>query len=449
MEKADYILKAEYVVTMDDAAGEPVLRDGAVAVAGGVITGVGPREDIEKRFFLSSSGRSADFGDGRLTAILPGLVNTHTHAPMVFLRGLADDLPLKEWLEKHIWPMEDKWLGPEFINDAAELACLEMLKAGVTTYNDMYFFERHAAPAVKRLGMRAVLGAGIVNFPTKAAKNTDEYLERAEEFIGEFLNEGLITPSVAPHAPYTCEPEGQKKAAALAEKYNVPLHMHLAETQWEVREIQKLYGKRPVELLDSLGALSPRLIAAHCVWLDEDEIDILAKKGVSVSHCAESNLKLASGFAPASKMLKAGVRVTLGTDGAASNNDLNILGEMGTASKLHKAVSGDPTALDAGTVVRMATRWGAEALGLGEKTGSIREGKSADLVIMDLDKPHLTPIYNIYSHLVYSARPSDVRHVMVAGRMVVKDGRLTAANEGGILEKAREWGERIQAEGGK
>ena len=440
MEKADFILKAEYVVTMDDAAGEPVFRDGAVAVKGGAIAGVGPREDIEKRFIFSTD---ADFGDGRRKAIFPGLVNAHTHAPMVLLRGLADDLPLKDWLEKHIWPMERKWLGPEFVNDATELACLEMLKAGVTTYNDMYFFESHAARAVKLLGMRAVLGAGVVDFPTGLAENTDEYLARAEKFIRKFQGEELITPAIAPHAPYTCGPDGQKKAAAMAEKYNVPLHMHLAETEWEVGEIQRLYGQRPVEFLDSLGVLSPRLIAAHCVWVDDGEIEILAKRGVCVPHCPESNLKLASGFAPAAKMLRAGVKVILGTDGAASNNDLDILGEMGTASKIQKAVSGDPTAMDARTIVRMATRWGAEALGLGGMTGSIREGKSADLVVLDLDKPHLTPIYNIYSHLVYSARPSDVQHVMVAGRPVVKDGRLTTADEGGILEKARMWGRRI------
>ncbi len=451
MDKADYILRAEYVVTMDGEAGEPVFRDGAVAVKDGTIAGVGPEADIEKRFGIGRAGQDrtgagADWGDGRLKVILPGFVNTHTHAPMVFLRGLADDLPLKEWLEKHVWPMEDKWLGPEFINDATELACLEMLKAGVTTYNDMYFFEGDAAGAVARLGMRAVLGAGIVDFPTRVAKNTDEYFERAEEFIGRFLGEELITPSIAPHAPYTCGPEGQKRAALMAEKYDIPVHMHLSETKWEVGEIQRLYGKRPVDFLDGLGVLTSRVIAAHCVWLDDGEIEILAKRGVSVSHCAESNLKLASGFAPAAKMLRAGVKITLGTDGAASNNDLNILGEMGTASKLQKTVSGDPTAMDARSVVRMATRWGAEALGLGGRTGSISEGKSADLVMLDLDKPHLTPIYNIYSHLVHSARPSDVQHVMVAGRPVIKDGRLTNADEREILEKARMWGKRISQE---
>ncbi len=474
MEKADYILKAEYVVTMDphsggktgdphsggktgypdsgektwDGAGEAVISDGAVAVRDGTIAGVGPRSDIEKKFEVSKK-QDAIGGDGRRKALMPGFINTHTHAPMVYLRGIADDLPLKHWLEEHIWPIESKWLGPEFINDATELACLEMLKAGITTFNDMYFFEKDAARAIARLGIRAVLGAGILDFPTAVAKNTDEYFERAEEFIGEFLDGELITPSIAPHALYTCGPEGQKRAAAMSEKYNIPLHMHLSETKWETGEIEKRYGQRPVKFLDSLGVLSSRMIAAHCVWLDDEEIEILAERQVGVAHCAESNLKLASGFAPAAKMVRAGIRVTLGTDGAASNNDLNIIGEMSTASKLQKAVSGDPTALDARTVVRMATRWGAEALGLGGKTGSIKKGKAADLIMLDLDKPHLTPMYNIYSHLVNSARPSDVQHVMVAGKLVVEDGRLTTADEQEILEKARRWGEKIGGAGNK
>lgn len=442
MEKADYILRAEYVLTMNES--EPVIREGAVAVKDGIIAGAGPESEIAKRF---ESGNVIG-GSGRLKVLMPGFVNTHSHAPMVYLRGFADDLPLKEWLEDHIWPMEEKWLGPEFINDAAELACLEMLKAGITTFNDMYLFEKHAAAAVTRIGMRAVLGAGIFDFPTAVAKNADEYFGRAEEFIGEFLNEELITPSIAPHATYTCGPESQKRAAQMAEKYNIPFHIHLSETNWETGETQRRYGLRPVKFLDSLGVLSSRVIAAHCVWLDDEEIEILAKRQVCVSHCAESNLKLVSGFAPVAKMLRAGIKVTLGTDGAASNNDLNIMGEMGTASKVQKAISGDPTVLDAKTVVLMATRWGAEALGLGGKTGSIQNGKAADLIMLDFDKPHLTPVYNVYSHLVYSARPSDVQNVMVAGRLVVKDGRLTTADEREILEKARRWGEKI-ADGGK
>ncbi len=461
MEKADFILKAQYVLTMDetaDAVGDEtaktvgheaakdtacrplLIEDGAVAVRGDKIIDVGPGKEIEKKY----DPAAVIGGNGRLKALLPGFVNTHTHAPMVYLRGIADDLPLREWLEKHIWPIESRWLGPEFINDATELACLEMLKGGITTYNDMYFYETHAAPAVKRAGMRAVLGAGILDFPTRVAQNRDEYFERAEELVNAFLNDELITPSVAPHALYTCGPEGQKRAAQMAEKYGIPMHIHLSETRWEAEEIEKLYGQRPVKFLDGLGVLSRRVIAAHCVWLDDEEIEILAKRHVGVSHCVESNLKLVSGFSPVAKMINAGVKVTFGTDGAASNNDLNLLGEMGTASKLHKTVSGDPSAMDAKTTVKMATILGAEALGLGDKTGSIRKGKAADLIMLDLDKPHLTPIYNIFSHIVYAARPSDVENVMVNGRLVVKDGQITTVDEKEILHKARVWGKKIK-----
>ncbi|MDA8089745.1 MAG: amidohydrolase family protein [Nitrospiraceae bacterium] len=475
MEKADFILKAQYVLTMDDegdkragaarakgdeavmamedeaagalgnetakAAGRPLLiEDGAVAIRGDRIIDIGPLAEIEKKY----DPVAVIGGNGQLKALLPGFVNTHTHAPMVYLRGIADDLPLKEWLEKHIWPIESKWLGPAFINDATELACLEMLKGGITTYNDMYFYETHAAPAVKRMGMRAVLGAGILDFPTRVAKNRDEYFERAQELVNEFLNDELITPSVAPHALYTCGPEGQKRAAQMAEKYGIPMHIHLSETKWETGEIEKLYGQRPVKFLDGLGVLSSRVIAAHCVWLDDEEIEIMAARHVGVSHCVESNLKLVSGFAPVSRMIEAGVNVTFGTDGAASNNDLNLLGEMGTASKLHKTISEDPSSINAETAVKMATIRGAEALGLGEKIGSIKKGKAADLIMLDLDKPHLTPIYNIFSHIVYAARPSDVEAVMVNGRLVVKDGQIISADEKEILHNARAWGKKIK-----
>ncbi|MDA8169827.1 MAG: amidohydrolase family protein [Nitrospiraceae bacterium] len=438
MQQADYILRAGHVLTMERDDEGSLIKDGAVAVKGTSIIDVGTWEAISGKY------ESENIIGGGLNVIMPGLVNTHTHAPMVYLRGFADDLPLKEWLEKHIWPIESKWLGPEFINDATELACLEMLKAGITTYNDMYFYENHAGNAVKKLGMRAVLGAGILDFPTRIARNRDEYFERAIELIEGYLGDELITPSIAPHALYTCGPEGQKRAAEMAETYNIPMHIHLSETKWEAEEIEKLYGTRPVKFLESLGVLSRRVVAAHCVWLDDEEIALLAKRHVGVSHCVESNLKLVSGFAPVHKMIKAGVRVTFGTDGAASNNDLNIFGEMTMASKLQKALSMDPAALDAKTVIRMATKWGAEALGLADKTGSIRKGKTADLIMLDFDKPHLTPVYNVYSHIVYAARPSDVDTVMVNGKLVVREGKLLTADEKEILEKARRWGDRIK-----
>jgi 5-methylthioadenosine/S-adenosylhomocysteine deaminase len=320
-----------------------------------------------------------------------------------------------------------------------------MLKGGVTTYNDMYFYEDAAGETTKRIGMRAVLGVGLLDFPTKSASTTEEYFANAESFIKGWKGNNLITPCIAPHALYSCGPDTLKRARRVADTYDIPIHIHLSETKWEVEEIRDRFGMSPVQYLDSLGFLDERVLAAHCVWLTDHEIEILAKKKVGVSHCIESNLKLASGIAPVVRMLKAGVKVTFGTDGAASNNDLNILSEMSTAAKLHKAVSEDPTALDAKTALLMATRWGAEVLGLGRVAGSIEEGKAADLVMANLNKPHLVPIYNIYSHIVYSMRPSDVEMVMVDGKVVINDGKLVTADESEILHKARYWSDKINS----
>lgn len=433
--KADCIVRAEYVLPMD--AHLSVMTDGAVAVSDGKIACLGSYEEIAARYESSSIMG----GSGRV--ILPGLINTHTHAAMVYFRGLADDLPLKEWLENHIWPAESQWLSPEFVSDAVELACLEMVKAGITTYNDMYFFGDAAGSATKKVGMRAVLGAGIVDFPTVAAKTMDEYLGKAGDFIQRWKGDPLITPCIAPHSLYACGKETLKSAREVADHHDVPVHIHLSETQWEVQEIMARYGKKPVRYLKDIGFLEGRVLAAHCVWIEEDEIQLLARYGVGVSHCVESNLKLASGIAPVIRMLDAGLKVTFGTDSAASNNDLNILSEMSTAAKLHKVVSADPTALDSRKALLMATRWGAEVLGLGGITGSIEEGKAADLVVLDLRKPHLTPMYDIYSHIAYSVRASDVESVMVGGKVIVNEGQFCGGDESGIMAKATQWAEKI------
>jgi 5-methylthioadenosine/S-adenosylhomocysteine deaminase len=436
MRHVDYFVCGEYVLAMDEGT-ESVLRDGVVAVSEGRIVEVGPKEEIFKKY---SANKTLS---GERRAVLPGLVNTHTHAAMVLLRGFADDLPLKDWLEGHIWPTENRWLGPGFVRDAGELACLEMLRAGITAFCDMYFFEGVTAETVKKLGMKAVLGAGILDFPTKTTSGAEDCLRKGEEFIRQWKGDEHVRPCIAPHAAYTCGPETLGKAENIASRHDVIVHIHLSETEGEVRDVQEKYGKRPGMLLDEVGLLNERLLAAHCVWLDDEEIDLLAERNVKVSHCVESNLKLASGLAPVSRMLGAGIKVSLGTDGAASNNDLNILSEMSTAAKLHKAVSGDPTALDSHTVLRMATCWGAEAIGL-KDTGRLKAGYAADLVSIDLDKPHLTPLYNICSHLVYAARAGDVDTVMVNGKVVVEYGRLKTANEEEILHKAREWAEKIK-----
>jgi 5-methylthioadenosine/S-adenosylhomocysteine deaminase len=434
--KADCIVRADYLLPMD--APLSVIYDGAVAVHDGRIAYFGRYEEVAARY-----DSPATMGGSR-RVILPGLINTHTHAAMVYFRGLADDLPLKQWLENHIWPAESRWLSPEFVSDAVELACLEMLKAGITTYNDMYFFGDAAGNAAKKMGMRAVLGAGIVDFPTVAAKTADEYLGKAGDFIERWKGDALITPCVAPHSLYACSPETLTRAKEMADRYDVPVHIHLSETQWEVQEIISRYGKRPVHHLKDINFLGKRVLAAHCVWVDEDEIQLLARHGIGVSHCVESNLKLASGIAPVVRMLEAGVKVTFGTDSAASNNDLNILSELSTAAKLHKAVSGDPTALNSRKALLMATRWGAEVLGLGEVTGSIEGGKAADLIVLNLEEPHLTPIYDIYSHIAYSVRASDVESVMVGGKVIVHEGRFRDVDEAGIMAKASQWAEKMR-----
>ncbi len=436
MINADIIVKADFVLKMDEELS--VIENGAIAVKDSRIVFIGTSEDINNKY------TSDNVIGGKGKVALPGLVNTHTHAAMVYFRGLADDLPLKVWLEEHIWPAEGRWLSPEFVGDAVELACLEMLKAGITVYNDMYFFGDAIALATKKTGMRAVVGIGILDFPSISASTTEEYFANAENFIKDWVGDDLIVPSIAPHALYTCAPENMLRAKKIAEQYDVPLHIHLAETEWEVNEVRNKYGKSPIILLESIGFLDERVIAAHCIWPSEEEIFILANRKVGVSHCIESNLKLSSGIAPVNKMLNAGVRVTFGTDGAASNNDLDILSEMSTAAKIHKAVSGDPTALNARQSVLMATRWGAEALGLGDIIGSIEEGKSADIIIADLKKPHLTPIYDIYSHIVYSMHPSDIESVMVNGKIVVDNGKLITTDEADIMNKALEWGKKIK-----
>jgi 5-methylthioadenosine/S-adenosylhomocysteine deaminase len=437
MQSVDYIIGGDYILPMDESL--TVIKDGAIAVRGPEIVDVGPSDEIFKKYTANTVIK----GEGK--AVFPGLINTHTHAAMVYFRGMADDLPLNDWLKNHIWPAENRWLSPEFVSDAVELACLEMLKGGITTYNDMYFYEDAAGEATKRIGMRAVLGTGILDFPTVSAKTTDEYLENAERFVNNWKGDDLITPCIAPHAIYTCGPDTLKMSKAMAEKFGVPLHIHLSETEWEAEEVMVRYKKRPVEYLESLGFLDETVLAAHCIWVEDNEIELLAKRKVGVSHCMESNLKLASGFAPVVTMLLAGVKVTFGTDGAASNNDLNILSEMSTTAKVHKALSNDSTVLDAKTVLLMATRWGAEVLGLGDKIGSIEKGKVADIITINLKKPHLIPIYDVYSHIVYAAMASDVETVMVNGKIVLNEGRLRSVDEDEILMKAIEWQEKIKA----
>jgi len=432
-----FIVRAQHVITMNKK--DEIIENGAVVVEDGKIADIGEFSEILKKYKNSIP----IYGNSN-SALIPGFINTHTHAAMVLFRGIADDLPLKQWLTEHIWPREAKFLSEEFVYDGTLLACLEMLKSGTTTFNDMYFFTESIAKAAKNAGIRAVVGQGVLDFPTASGKGADDYLKKASEFIEKYINDELIVPAVAPHAIYTCSRETLLKSKELALKNNVPIHIHLSETFQEVEESINKHGVRPVKYLDSIGFLEGKISAAHCVWLDEEEIEIMAKHNIGVSHCIESNLKLSSGIAPVAKMVRKGVKVSMGTDGAASNNNLDLLEEISIAAKVQKGITADPTVLDVKTCMKMLTIWAAESLGIEKETGSIEVGKRADIILMNLRKPHLQPIYDIYSTIIYSAKASDIEDVFVNGVPVILNGRHQFIDEDEIIDKALWWAERIK-----
>lgn len=443
MNPCDFLIKGAHLLTMSgkDAASS-VMEDAAVAVAGARVVGVGPASELESRYkpvrVLGGSGY----------AVMPGLVNAHTHSPMVFFRGLADDMPLMQWLENHIWPAENKWLSEEFVRDAARLACLEMIRSGTTAFCDMYFFEGIVAEVAKEMGLRAVLTAGVIDFPTTTTKGADDCLSKALANIEKFRSEELITAGIGIHSAYACSPDTIKKSVKMGGDHDALLSIHLSETEWELNEVNKKYGRFPADHLGSLGYFDVRSIASHCIWLSAGEMHMMAQKGASVVHCPQSNLKLASGIAPVPVMMDLGINIALGTDGAASNNDLDMLGEIATTARLHKAASRDPSAVDAFSALRLATINGARALGL-DGVGTIEEGGRADLVLINMNKPHLSPLHNVMSHMVYSVRSSDVDSVMVGGRLVMDGGQLdslVSIDEQEILDRAAHWGRRIREE---
>ena len=420
------IVSGEYVLCRP---GGEVIRDGAVVVLGGRIQEVGTYDGLKERYGgLSELRRPSGL-------VMPGLINAHTHAPMVLFRGMADDLPLKTWLEEHIFPAEAR-LNEGLVVLGAELACAEMIRSGTTSFVDMYLFEETIARVVDRTGMRAWLGEGIFDFPSPAFPSGTEALEETKRLAGSWKDNPRITITVDPHTPYTCSSKLLEMAGDLSSGLGLHMVIHLAETRWEIEEIRKIHGFSPVEYLDSLGLLVPNLLAVHCVWLTEKDMDLLAERGVSVAHCPESNLKLGSGIAPAARLLEKGVRVVLGTDGAASNNDLDMFCEMDTAAKLPKGVLEDPAAVPARQVLSMATTEAAAALGR-DDLGSLAPGKQADLVILDLDRPSLRPCYNCESQVVYAARGSDVTDVMVSGELLMEKGELKTIDEERLLQEIK------------
>ncbi|MGQ9457423.1 MAG: amidohydrolase family protein [Anaerolineae bacterium] len=412
--QADLLVVGGTILTLDDRWTE--LDDGALAVADGAIVALGPRQEVQGRFLA----REVLDASGRL--VMPGLVNAHTHAPMTIFRGLADDLPLDTWLKEYIWPAEAQHVNPDMVYWGTLLAAAEMIQSGTVAFADMYFYEDDIGRAAHDAGIRCVLGEALVDFPSPNTKTPDEGLAYVRESFARWAGDPWVTVGLQPHSTYACSPDLLVRAKELADEFGAIYLIHAAETAQEVEDVRRRYGRSPVRHLEALGILDRRAVLAHGVHLTEEEIALVAERGASVAHCPESNMKLASGVAPVPALRRAGVNVALGTDGAASNNDLNLWGEMATAAKLHKVWSGDPTVASAREVVWMATRGGARALGLEDRLGSLEVGKRADFLCLDLDAPHMVPLYDAYSHLVYAARPSDVRTVVIEGRVVYDNG---------------------------
>ncbi|HET9371764.1 MAG TPA: amidohydrolase, partial [Vicinamibacterales bacterium] len=423
------------VVTMD--ANGRVLPAGAVAIDGDRIVEVGNADDLLAKYAAETRV------DVRGQIVLPGLVNTHTHAPMVLFRGLADDLALMDWLQKYIFPAEAKLVSPDFVRVGTRLAALEMIQSGTTTFADMYYFEDDIAQAAQEAGLRGVLGQSVIRFPVPDAPTPAEALARAESFIAKWKSDPLITPAVAPHSPYTLEGATLQAARELANKHGVPLLIHLAETRDEVRIVRDGHGRSPAMYLDGLGVWNGRSLAAHGVWLEDADLKMLAQKRVGVAHNPESNMKLASGIAAVPKWLRAGVLAGLGTDGAASNNDLDMFEAMRVAAFLHKVATGNPQAMPAQTALELATRRGAEALGLADRIGSLEAGKQADVITVSVAGARQTPMFDPISHLVYVSRGDDVTNTIVAGRWLMRDRQVQSLKPADVLRDARTMAARV------
>ena len=436
-ESADWIWTGRYVVTMDPQ--RRVIENGAIAIRGERILAAGPKSEIERRY---QARQRLDRPDAILA---PGLIDTHTHAAMSLFRGIADDLRLQDWLEHYIFPAEARNVTPEFVRWGTRLGCLEMLLSGTTTYTDMYYFEDVAAEATKEAGMRGVLGETIIGFPSPDAKTPADALAFTDRYLTRFHGDPLIVPAVAPHAIYTNSDETLKACRALANRHDAPLVIHLSETKHENDECLAKRHATPTQALDALGVFNGRTVAAHAVWVDEADLAILKLRGVGIAHCPSSNMKLASGIAPVTRMLALDLAVGLGPDGpAGSNNDFNMFEEMDLAAKLQKVTTGDPRSVPAEAAVEMATIRGARALGMEKEIGSLESGKRADLISIRLDRPNAVPLYNVYSQMVYALKGSDVEDVMVNGKLLVKDAQALTLNAAQIEAKAGEYRRRVQ-----
>jgi 5-methylthioadenosine/S-adenosylhomocysteine deaminase len=435
MKQVDLLVLGGTLVSMDKE--RRIVLDAGIAIVGGRIVAVGSRRDISGTYTAPQTVNA----DGRL--IVPGLINGHTHIPMTLFRGLADDLDLQDWLTKYIFPAEAKNVSEEFVRAGTRLGLAEMIRGGTTTYCDMYYFEDAIADETAKAGVRGVLGETIIDFPVADNKTNAEGMAYVAKFVQRWKGHELIVPAIAPHSPYTVSEEHLKAVHAFSESTGAPIVTHISETKREVDDSVKAKGASPIDYLSRIGFLSNKVIAAHVVWPSDEELDLLKKTGVGVIHNPQSNMKLASGVAPVPQMLKRGLLVGLGTDGAASNNDLNMWEEMDTAAKLHKVFSGDPKVLSAEEAFEMATIRGAQALHLETEIGSIEKGKRADLVIVERDSLNQIPLYNVYSDLVYATKANDVETVIINGRIVMRDRRLLTLNEQEIKASARRFRDQV------
>ena len=441
-QQVDTLFLNAHILTMDEDLTQYL--PGALAVAGDSILAVGPEGEIKKEY----SGRETMDCKGRI--LMPGLVNAHTHVPMTLLRGIADDLRLDVWLQGYMWPVEREFATREFVGLGTSIACAELIRSGVTTFNDMYFYEEEVAKATAQAGMRGVCGQSILKFPTPDAKSYEDAMEQARGYIQRWKDHPLIVPSIAPHAPYTTTPDILRETADLAKEFDVPLHIHLSETALEVENMRHDEGMPVIPYVKKQGLLEAKVIAAHCVHIDAGEIRTLHHAGAGVSHNPSSNLKLASGFAPVTKMLAVGLNVGIGTDGPASNNDLDMFEEVRLAAFIAKAMTNDPTSLPASQALVMGTRLGAQALHIGHLTGSLTPGRRADLILIDLTPVHNSPSFrrsadNTYAQIVYASKSTDVSNVMINGKWVMRDRQLLTVNEEELLAQAADLARKIDS----
>ncbi len=425
------------ILCLDDV--DTIIEDGTLLIKDGNIISIGKFSDLENTYISIKTIHAKN------KLLMPGLINTHTHSTMSIFRGFADDLRLEEWLSEHIWPVESVFVNPENVYLGTQLSIIEMIRSGTVCFADMYFYEDEVARASVESGFRVMIGEGILDTPTSNKRTPDEAMEYTKFLLNKYKNNELVNVSLSPHAIYTCSSKNLLKIKDISEEYNIPVQIHLSETQKEFDNCILEHGKSPVAFIDNLGLLNSRLIASHCNIISEEDIDLISQKKPNISHNPQSNMKLGSGIAPVIKYLENDVCVGLGTDGAASNNNLNMFKEIGMVAKLHKVFAKDPTILDAKTAVQMATIWSAKVLGLDNITGSLEKGKKADMIIVDLLQANLVPLYNIYSHLTYSMESANVESVIVNGELLMENRELLTIDEDKVISQVLSLSKKIKS----